>query len=219
MTNLPTTLVCFAVKEEAIYFKRWAVAHPEIEILLTGMGRQNAEKTVEAALAHRRPRRLITAGFAGGLSPDLARGTVVYQADEATGLFEGLRAAGARPARIHCVSSVIQTAEQKQALRTSTGADAVDMESRFICDLCRKHNVPSATVRVILDTAKEDLVLDFNQIMTPDLRINPTKLAVHLIKSPAKIPALVRLQKQSSACARRLAEVLSQVATSSTLSV
>lgn len=211
MTTAQITLVCFAVKEEAKHFRRWCAQHSGVEILLTGMGRENAEKAVGAALAKGKPERLITAGFAGGLNPDLERGAVVYQADETTGLIEPLRAAGARPGRFHCTESVLSTAEQKNAMRASTGADAVEMESRFIHDLCRMHNVPCATVRVILDTATEDLLLDFNQVMTPDMRIDPAKLASHLLKCPWKIPALLRLQRQSSACARRLGEILNRM--------
>jgi len=85
------------------------------------------------------------------------------------------------------------------------------MESCFIHALCRKHEIPAAIVRVILDTATEDLALDFNQVMTPDQRIDNCKLAFCLFRSPAKIGALLRLQKKSTAAARRLGEVLSGV--------
>jgi adenosylhomocysteine nucleosidase len=211
MTNTPATLVCFAVKEEARFFRQLARGHSEIGVLLTGMGRRNAEQAVGAALAESRPERVITAGFAGGLSPDLATGTVVFLADEATHLDAGLRAAGARKVRFHCAELVVTTASQKRALHDETGATAVEMESHFIHILCRKHKIPAATVRVILDTAAEDLALDFNQLMTPDQRIDPGKLVFHLVKSPWKIPALLRLQKQSAAAAARLGQVLGRV--------
>ena len=78
MASTPATLVCFAVKEEAAHFRQLAGTHPGIGILLTGMGRLNAEKAIEAAVANGLPERVITAGFAGGLIPELLTGTVLF---------------------------------------------------------------------------------------------------------------------------------------------
>jgi hypothetical protein len=47
--------------------------------------------------------------------------------------------------------------------------------------------------------------------MTPDFRIDNRKLATALLKSPAKIGALLRLHGQSAAAARRLGTVLADV--------
>ena len=211
MTNAVPSLVCFAVKEEASYFRQLAGRRPGIQILLTGMGRHNAEKAVEAAFANGLPRRVITAGFAGGLVPELETGVVVFSGDKEVGIEPALLAAGARPVRFHCAERVVTTAEQKRTLHEKTGTEAVEMESEYIQSICRARKVPVATVRVILDTVSEDLVLDFNQILTVDQRIDGRKLAVALLKSPSKISALLRLQKQSAAAAKRLGEVLGRV--------
>jgi nucleoside phosphorylase len=211
MTSGAPTLVCFAVKQEAAYFRQFATRQPGIQILLTGMGARNAEKAIGAAFAKGLPARVVTAGFAGGLLPDLAKGTVVFSADEETGLEPALLASNARSVRFHCAEQVVTTSAQKRALHQSTGAEAVEMESERIQSLCRARNVPVATVRVILDTASEDLVLDFNQLLTADQRIDGSKLAVALVKSPSKIPALLRFQRDAAAAARRLGEVLAQV--------
>jgi adenosylhomocysteine nucleosidase len=208
MTNSPATLVCFAVREEAAHFRQLARSRPDIEILLTGMGRRNAEKAIGAALAKQRLQRVITAGFAGGLDPGLARRTVVFCAEQETNLMPALLSAGARRVRFYCAEAVVATAAQKRVLHDNTGAQVVEMESQFIQALCREHEVPVATVRVILDTATEDLVLDFNRLMTPDQRIDGRKLAIALLKSPQKIPALLRLHKESAMAARALGEVL-----------
>ena len=211
MTNSRTTLVCFAVKEESRWFEPLVRGHPEIQVLLTGMGRRNAEHAVTAAVNQTQPGLVITAGFAGGLSPDLAMGTVLFLAPETSGLEARLRTAGARPASFHCADAVVTTAQQKRALHAKTNADAVEMESQYIQMLCQSRGIPAATVRVILDTAIQDLALDFNRVLTPDQQIDRCKLALELVRSPMKIGALLRLQKQSANAAKRLAEVLGRV--------
>jgi adenosylhomocysteine nucleosidase len=100
---------------------------------------------------------------------------------------------------------------EKRALWESTQADAVEMESQIICNICREHNIPRAVVRVILDPAEEDLPLDFNLLMTAEQKIDNSKLAKAILKSPGKIGALLRLQKQSKFAAERLARVLAHV--------
>ena len=200
--------VCFAVKEEARAFQKLAGARANVHVILVGMGKRNAEKAIRAALAKERPQLVLTCGFAGGLNPVLAMGTVVFAADPETGLESALLAAGAKPARFDCADSVAATAKQKRALREATGADAVEMESGVICAVCREQNLPCATVRVILDTASENLPLDFNQLMTANQKLSYGKLALALAKSPGKVAALLRLQKAAQTAAGKLAAVL-----------
>jgi adenosylhomocysteine nucleosidase len=204
-------LVCFAVKEEARAFQKLVGERGDLKVILVGMGRRNAERAIRAALAKERPQLVLTCGFAGGLRPELALGTVVFAADPETGLEPALLAAGAKPARFHCADKVAATAEKKRALWEATGADAVEMESQVICAVCREQGIPSATVRVILDTANEDLPLDFNQLMTANQTMDWSKLALALAKSPGKIGALLRLQKEGEAAAGKLAVVLGRI--------
>jgi adenosylhomocysteine nucleosidase len=102
-------LVCFALKEEAAPFRKIAAGglrrgHP-VSILLTGIGRQNAEKSVRKFLAGGAgvpasrslneqtrlvsslapPDLVLTCGFAGGLNPDLKLGEVVFEISRSRG--------------------------------------------------------------------------------------------------------------------------------------
>jgi adenosylhomocysteine nucleosidase len=205
------TLVCFAVKEEAAPFKAAVDSRPNIQSLLTGMGQHNAEKSIRATLSAQKPMLVLTCGFAGALNPDLPLGTILFSCDDVPHLQPRLLAAGARPARFHCSNRVASTAAEKRQLWESTHADAVEMESQVICTICHEHQIPCATIRVVLDTASEDLPLDFNLLMTADQQMDYRKLAFSLAKSPSKIAALLRLQKQSKQAALKLASVLLKV--------
>src|SRR5437667_33147 len=133
----------------------------EMEILITGVGRENAERKLHSALKRAPYQLVLSCGFAGGLNPYLTVGTVVFSTDEDAGLTSALLSAGACPVRFHCADRVATTVEEKQALWTATGADAVEMESQIIRAICRAHEIPSATIRVISDAANENLPLDF----------------------------------------------------------
>ena len=204
MSEASGTLICFAVKEEARYFSPGTS-----DVLITGMGARNASSAVNQFLQQASPRRVITAGFAGGLNPALTLGTVLYQCDPE--LVAGLSDTGARAGTFHCAERVAVTAASKSELWRKTRADAVEMESAVIRQLCLERSLPSATVRVISDTATEDLPLDFNALMTPDDTMDYGKLARTVTLAPWKIPALMRFQKQTQVAARALASVLARL--------
>ena len=104
--------------------------------------------------------------------------------------------------------SVAVTAYEKATLRERTGADAVEMESGIIRRLCRERGIPSATVRVISDTAQEDLPLDFNALMKPNGKLSLGRIARDVLRRPRELPALMALGRQTKLAARNLAVVL-----------
>ncbi|MGA9778989.1 MAG: hypothetical protein WBS33_12035 [Verrucomicrobiia bacterium] len=266
-------LICFALKEEASALPPKVWSWQKNKILITGIGRQNAGKSVREFLnscgsrgnetqiksgkqletpyvISYDPHLVLTCGFAGGLNPDLKLGDVVFEVANAPlapslsppggerasarteegfdedvgkgiagdkpepphgGCSERLVAAGARPAKFFCADHIATTVAEKKKLRDETGADAVEMESAAIHAVCAERGIPCATVRVISDTANEDLPLDFNTLAKPDKSLDYGKLLLAVAKSPGKIGALMKLQKQTRFAAERLAEVLVKI--------
>lgn len=213
MMSAQTILVCFALKEEAAPFHKIAARHPGVVTLIVGIGRANAEKSVRNFLAGGQPPELVlTCGFAGGLNPDLKIGDVVFEIGHGKLAIEkALIAAGATPAKIHCTDHIAITAMDKWKLWDETKADAVEMESAAIHAVCAEKKIACATVRVISDTAHEDLPLDFNALAKADKSIDFGKLFLAIAKSPNKIPQLMQLQKKTKFAAERLADVLGKI--------
>ncbi len=177
---------------------------------------------------------MLTCGFTGGLSPDLKLGDVAFEIgrrrdefhespienetgirgahpSEKLSLREKLLAAGAKPAKFFCADRIATTVAEKKKLRVETGADAVEMESAAIHAVCHERGIHCATVRVISDTANEDLPLDFNALAKPDKSLDFGRLAWAIVKSPGKIGALITLQKKTSFAAEQLAAVLEKI--------
>jgi uridine phosphorylase len=204
----PTTLVTFALAEEAAPFRQAAKNLPGVSILITGMGRANTEQAIQRALRELRPQRVITSGYAGALEAALKIGEIVFSADEGSGVAEKLLAAGARPVKFFCSPAMLVTAAQKAEARRHTGAQAVEMESEFIRRACRDAGLPSATVRAISDLAEEDFPLDFNRLTRPDQSLDPLKFAGALVKSPGAVPGLLRLRRNTRQAAQALAGAL-----------
>jgi len=197
-------VITFAVREETKSFK----GVPGVRRFLTGMGRDNAERAIYSILEKLTPQMVLTCGFAGGLNPALKNNEIVFQAHDGSILHDQIKAAGATPVNFFCARRVAITSDEKLRLWRGTGLDAVEMESEAIRDICRERNVPSATIRVISDSAAEDLPLDFNTLMTPAHKIHYGKLSWALIRSPLKFAELLAFQQKTIEAAKALGEFL-----------
>jgi nucleoside phosphorylase len=200
--------VCFAVPEESGPFAERIQDLEGVKLLVTGMGPANATRSFFGALNEDRPDCVFTCGFAGGLEPALERGTVLFETSDRFPYAGKLMTAGARRGRFVCTDRVISTVEMKEELRRSSGADAVEMESDHIMRECGRHDIPCATVRVILDTADESLPVDFNELMTDNQKLNYGKLAMRIAMKPRLIGELRSLQQHAKFAAEELGRVL-----------
>lgn len=205
-------LVCFAVPQEAGPFLKSLRARQDVSVVITGMGARQADRSIRAALDRFAPGRVFSCGFAGALDPKLKVGEVLFESATLSHPWQTkLRSAGARPAKFFCAEQVATTAKEKFSLRTRTGADGVEMESGVIGEVCRARGVECLTLRAISDAAHEDLPLDFNALMTPQDNLSFSRLAWAILKAPQKIPALMRLGRNSAQAAEQLSRVLNAV--------
>ena len=206
-------LICFAVREEAKPFLQKLSPTDAVHVLVTGMGAKNSASALIGELDNRsqKPNFIISCGFAGGLSPELPTGSVIYSADEDFPLLPKLQASAATPAEIRSTDRVLITVEEKAAFREATGADAVEMESETIRRIAAERGIPSATIRVISDAWNEPMPVDFNRFIGPDDNLQLPRLIAHILTHPTVIPAMLRFQKQTKAAGQALAATLLEI--------
>jgi adenosylhomocysteine nucleosidase len=204
----PNPLVCFAVPSESLYLRK---SRPDLKILHTGMGHVNANKTLITYLeTNKPPSMIISAGFAGGLNPAIKTGEVLIEGAQNQSLSPRFNSCDASKGTFLCVERIADKAMEKGHLRRESNKDAVEMESGVIHKIAHRNHIPCVTIRVISDAANEDLPIDFNRLMTADMKIHFPKLLWTLALQPSTIPKLIRFNKNVQRSARNLAQTISK---------
>jgi adenosylhomocysteine nucleosidase len=198
----PVVLVCFAVREEARFFK--PPVQPSTEVLVTGIGVRNTAQALANYLAAQQPRLVLTCGFAGGLNPVHPLGQVLFDATDAGEFGFDLTRSGALPGRFTHSDRVVVTSNEKAQLYKTTGADAVEMESSAIVKVCRERGIPVIVLRVISDTATDELPMDFNLYATAGGGLSLPRLLLGIAGSPGSIPKLLQFQRRLKHAAKSL---------------
>ena len=141
-----------------------------------GIGRARAERAARLLLDGHRPRALVSAGFAGGLDPRLTRGGLVRPAivrglDAATGGDLPLAGGEQEGLLLVTVYRIVRSVAEKQALAAATGWVLVDMETFAVATVARDAGLPCYGVRVVSDTAGDDLPAEVGRLVKPQSRV------------------------------------------------
>lgn len=164
-------------------------------------------------------RAVISIGIAGGLDPALAPGDVVV----ATGIVVADRRFETHPeivaahaaalmslpgrvvrADLAGVEAAALSPRAKSALRRSTGAAAVDMESHVAAAYAERHGLPFAAIRVVCDPSDRALPAFVAQALTPDGDVDVLAVLRALARGSATVGGLVSLARDSGAAFRSL---------------
>jgi hopanoid-associated phosphorylase len=151
-------------------------------------------------------RGVISFGVAGGLDPSLKSGDVVVATEVMAGdtrwlaglaLNEELIASVALGRRrvvrggLAGVEQVMAAKSMKAALRSETGAAAVDMESHIAADYAARARLPFAALRVISDPADRALPALAVSAIKPNGNIDLRRVLSGLARNPTTLRALV----------------------------
>ena len=192
-----------------------------VAIVESGAGAENAARATQALIDAHRPRRVFSAGFAGGLDPDLRRGDLlvadslvdaegrVWTTDPAT-LPPWLSAVRRlRVGRLLTLDRIVFEPEEKRSLGRQHQALAVDMESLVVAEICRQRNVPFMAVRVVSDAADDALPCDVEKLLVQRSTAGRLGTALGSIwRRPSSLMDMLALQQNAVAASDRLAKFL-----------
>jgi hopanoid-associated phosphorylase len=158
---------------------------------------------------------LISIGLGGALEPGLKPGDWVVAdavltegerlpADPAwTGrLLE--RLPGARTGAVAGSADPVADVRAKRALRATTGALVVDMESHIAARAAERHGLPFAVARTISDAADRALPRAALAGMRPDGAMDIKPVLAALARRPWELPALIRTGLEAETAFRAL---------------
>jgi adenosylhomocysteine nucleosidase len=191
-----------------------------VAVVETGPGARLAERGTLALIDAHRPTWVISAGFSGGLAPEIQRNDVVvatgirspagrelkfdirYQAEPDKGIHVG---------RLLNTDRIVRTVEEKKSLATETGCLAVDMESFAVADACRQTGTRFLAVRSISDDLSHDLPPEAVAIFASGGVRRWGAVASSLWRRPSSASELWQLRDQAVESAQSLARFLFSV--------
>ena len=191
-----------------------------VALVESGVGQEKAGRAAEVLVDVFQPRRILSAGYGGGLSKRLKRFNVCFpdllvrESDGAK-----LDLSGSVPKSVTDFSEdrftllttdfVVTSSKQKKTLNLNIGAELVDMETFAVAEVCRRHDIPFLAVRIILDTAEEELPKDVQKIMK-DAEVGGARLAGSVLGSlfsrPSSMLDLFTLKQRALEATDRLAK-------------
>lgn len=200
-----------------------------VTVAVTGDGRRNAHRGIEALLEARRLARLLVVGVGGGLVPGLEPCTVVAGRtvwrrgepprrpsgpllDRATG------DVGLPPAVVATVDRLLDSPAAKKAVLDELSRDdpdpglaVADLESAHYASAAEERGIPWLVLRAVSDGASEALPSFLNRCRDEGGSVRRSRVARHLLLHPGALPELLRLREVVGRCAERLADSVEEL--------
>jgi len=196
----------------------------QVVLVRSGAGRQPAANVTELLIEAHRPEWVFSAGFAGGLRPELKRHDILMVdnlVDTAGGnlaidlkvdsdALSGMP--GVHVGRLLTADRIIRLPHQKRLLGEKHQALAVDMESFAAAEVCRNRKVRFLAIRVINDTVDEELPPDIERLLAQQTRAARLGAAAGAIwNRPSSLKDFLKLKENALVASDRLAEFLAGV--------
>jgi hopanoid-associated phosphorylase len=214
VTSPPILIVTGLAREARI------AAGPDVTVLGAGGNPVRLRAALQAK--HEAYGAVVSFGVAGGLDPALAPGAVVI----ATGVVSADERWQSHPAVVRLWARLLDERGErftladvagsdaalldpadKSALRTATGAVAVDMESHAAATFAAGRGLPFAALRVVCDPAQRGLPPLALEALRPDGGLDLPAIGRSLARRPAQLAALPRLARDAATAFAALSRV------------
>jgi len=193
------------------------IGRAQADLVITGMGMENARRVSEALLDQ--PYQFcITTGFGGALSEKHSVGDIlVAESVQELGKSKTLQCSrnltyaarddGAKLVKMFLTSNqVVSTVEEKK--RLAPFADVVEMESFAIVTVAQRHKRAVVAIRVISDSVLHDVPVSVNTMVDEKGQVKIGGVVRYFARHPLQLPALIRLGRDSRTAAEALAHFL-----------
>jgi adenosylhomocysteine nucleosidase len=190
----------------------------------SGPGRENAARATECLIDGHEPKWVLSCGFAGGLSPKLARHDLVMVdrlADvEGNRLDLELqvdrewlaRTPGVHVGRLLTADRVVRLPDEKRSLGQKYEAVAVDMETFAAAEACRRRKTRFMAIRIISDAVDDELPEDIEKLLRQKTTAGRLGAAVGSIwRRPSSVKDMYRLKENALVASDKLAKFLAGV--------
>jgi adenosylhomocysteine nucleosidase len=214
-----------AAVSHAVAVYRHATA-TELVAVQAGVGCRRAAEGARLLIRRFPLRALVSFGFAGGLAPQLARGTLVIgtalvgeasartlaeaNRDLVDQFLAAAEAEGLPRQRGTMVTTqhLVANATSKAILREKSGASAVDMETAGIVEVACQAGLPWVAVRAIIDSAEDALPTASLSTLRADGHVAIERLLWAVCRSPQLLRHLLRLAADTATARRHLSHTL-----------
>jgi nucleoside phosphorylase len=191
---------------------RARIGSTELVLTRLGIGPEMARRTTQWMLERFSVDHVVVCGIAGGLHVDLAVGAVIIpEAVLDMGTGERLETAplGDLERRgLMATSDHLIVGDTELAELEAQGIEAVEMESAGVAAACHPKGIPWTAVRVISDRPDEKLADgSIMKLLRLDGTIRVGAAMALVVTEPARIPAFMKLGRDSSKAATKAASV------------
>ncbi len=204
--------ITFALPAESRDFlRRLGDRVRKVAILHTGVGKKACQERLGPFLDAQTFDFLISSGFAGGIDDSLGVGDVFL----AENFSDPALLARARDllrcpsGRLLTLDRVIDHATERADLAREEGAAALDMETKWIAEVCAARKIPMLSLRVISDTAAAPFPAPPAVLFDLERQKNDAlKLTAYLARHPLAIVRFSRFVRQIARARLNLAAAL-----------
>jgi nucleoside phosphorylase len=224
--EIPAGFLCFGNRQRLAtpLYPIYRSAAAQHVVVQAGVGHTRAAAAARVLIRCFWPQGLVSFGFAGGLAPGLARGTIIIGtevvSEDGVGqgpmasrdLIDQFRAAAVaeqlptQQGKLVTSHHIVPDSAAKADLWEKSGACAVDMETLGIVEAADEAGLPWVAVRAIVDSASETLPSACLTTLRADGHVATGRLLWMLCRSPLMLRHLARLAGNTALARRHLSQ-------------